>query len=84
MPPDRERRPGRKGRRPQSSTHELALQRNPVRDLLDSFIGLQVDGGCPDCNAYQTIERLAVGVYVNHIHHDDTCPWWQQYQAATT
>jgi hypothetical protein len=56
---------------------------NPVHELLDSFIGLEVDGGCDDCPAYQTIERLADGVYINHIHHDDTCPWWIRYQAAT-
>jgi hypothetical protein len=61
----------------------LAEQRNPVHDLLDSFIGLQVDGGCDDCTAYQTIERLSHGVYINRIHHDDTCPWWIRYQAAT-
>lgn len=63
---------------------DLALQRNPVHELLDSFIGVEIDGGCDDCNAYQTIERLAMGVYINHIHHDDTCGWWIQYQAATS
>jgi hypothetical protein len=82
-PSDRERRPGGKGRRPQSSTHELALQRNPVHELLDSLVGIEVDGGCPDCPAYQTIERVADGIYVNRIFHDDTCPWWIRYQAAT-
>jgi hypothetical protein len=62
---------------------DLALQRNPVHDLLDSFVGLEVDGGCDDCDAYQTIERIDVGVYVNHVFHDDTCPWWIRHQAAT-
>jgi hypothetical protein len=62
---------------------ELAPQRNPVHELLDSLVGIEVDGGCPDCLAYQTIERVAGGVYVNRIFHDDTCPWWIRYQAAT-
>lgn len=56
---------------------------NPVRELLDGLVGLEVDGGCDDCTAYQTIERVAAGVYVFHIFHDDTCPWWQRHQAAT-
>jgi hypothetical protein len=56
---------------------------NPVHQLLDSFVGIEIDGGCPDCLAYQTIERVDVGIYVNRIHHDDTCPWWIRYQAAT-
>jgi hypothetical protein len=59
-------------------------QSNPVRELLDSLVGIEVDGGCDDCPAYQTIERVDVGVYVNRVFHDDTCPWWIRYQATTT
>jgi hypothetical protein len=68
----------------QLDQEDLALQRNSVRDLLDSFAGIEIAGGCDDCDAHQTIERLDIGVYVNHVHHDDTCPWWIRYQAATT
>jgi hypothetical protein len=60
--------------------HESA---NPVHELLDSLAGIEVDGGCDDCNAYQTIERVDIGCYVNHVFQDNTCPWWIRHQAAT-
>jgi hypothetical protein len=87
MPPN-ERRPP-KGAPSTSPTNPTAPDQrshkdfNQVRELLDSLAGIEVDGGCDDCPAYQTIERVDVGDYVNRIFHDDTCPWWQRYQAAT-
>jgi hypothetical protein len=34
----------------------------------------RIPGGCPDCNAYQTLRRVAPRIYSLTIHHDDTCP----------
>jgi hypothetical protein len=90
MPPGTERGPARHRPPDQNPrSHKSYPQGNPseqswsVHELLDSLIGLEVDGGCDDCTAHQTIERVAAGVYVFHIFHDDTCPWWQRHQAAT-
>lgn len=92
MPPDSRSRPGPEdpATDQDSRSHKSypqdnqSEQSNPVRELLDSLVGLKVDGGCDDCPAYQTIERVDVGVYVNRVFHDDTCPWWIRYQAATS
>jgi hypothetical protein len=85
MPPN-ERHPP-KGVPSTSSTSSAPDQRNhtdgnPVTELLDRLIGLEVDGGCDDCTAYQTVERVAAGVYINHVWHDDTCPWIRHHGAT--
>lgn len=36
---------------------------------------LPVPGGCPDCNAEQTMTRDGNGIYRLTVAHDDTCPW---------
>jgi hypothetical protein len=86
VPPDNERGPGTDHPRDleQSQLDAGIRKGNPVQELLDSLVGIAVDGGCDDCPAYQTIERVDVGCYVNRVFHDDTCPWWIRYQAATT
>jgi len=40
---------------------------------LEATIGRQIPGGCEDCDAFQTVERMHPGVYVLHVHHDATC-----------
>lgn len=41
----------------------------------------QIDGGCSDCLAYQTVDRDRDGIYHVRIHHDDTCPWLSAREA---
>lgn len=57
-------------------------QRGP-HDVLDGlaarFAGQHIPGGCMDCDAYQTFERDD-NIYLAKVHHDDTCPSWQQMQ----
>lgn len=46
---------------------------------LDALVGRQTPGGCPDCDAFQTVERVAVEnghhFYRMTVAHDDGCPW---------
>jgi hypothetical protein len=39
------------------------------------LVGLQIPGGCDDCNAYQTVEKVDV-MWLIRVHHDRTCPWY--------
>jgi hypothetical protein len=34
---------------------------------------VRILGGCPDCDAYQTLTEDS-GVWIVGVHHDDTCP----------
>lgn len=42
--------------------------------FLDSCVGSEVPGGCDDCDAFQTVERIACGVFRVVVHHDSWCP----------
>lgn len=41
---------------------------------LEQLTGRRFPGGCDDCNAFQTVERVDAGLYVLTVHHDATCP----------
>jgi hypothetical protein len=43
----------------------------------------RTEGGCDQCNAYQTVEFAATGVWLLHVHHDDWCPWFQRQRRTT-
>lgn len=45
-----------------------------IRDVLGPVDGAQIPGGCEFCEAYQTAEPAAAGVWVLTVHHDDGCP----------
>ncbi len=45
--------------------------------FLAQLEGLRIPGGCDDCDAYQTVKRVAERVTVLTVHHDDTCPTWR-------
>lgn len=48
-----------------------------VSDPLAFLAGLQgrrIPGGCEDCDAYQTVDRVAERITELTVHHDDTCP----------
>lgn len=46
---------------------------------LDALAGGRLPGGCPDCDAWQTVERIDAEnghhFYRLTIAHDDGCPW---------
>jgi hypothetical protein len=46
----------------------------PSSSALEHLTGHRLPGGCDDCAAYQTVTRVADGLYVLTVHHDDTCP----------
>ena len=52
-------------------------------DILGPLDGARIRGGCDDCDAYQEVEPVRVGVWIIHIHHDDWCPWWIERQQVT-
>lgn len=54
---------------------------DPIRDALVALDGAHIPGGCDDCDAYQTLETDASGVTVLTVHHDDSCPWWNEQGA---
>jgi hypothetical protein len=51
-----------------------------IADLLEQMAGQRIPGGCDDCDAYQEMTKQD-GIYVLTVHHDDTCPTWQQIRA---
>lgn len=50
------------------------MRKDPVVNLLGPLDGAQIPGGCAECDAYQTVESHAAGVWVINVHHDDWCP----------
>jgi hypothetical protein len=55
-------------KRPPLGPQELA------RQLFGPLDGAKVPGGCPRCDAYQTVDPLAAGDWLLTIVHDDDCP----------
>lgn len=47
----------------------------PLAAQLAPLIGLQIRGGCDDCDAYQGVDEQH-GHWVITVHHDDDCPTW--------
>jgi hypothetical protein len=43
--------------------------------MLGPLEGSRIPGGCDYCDAYQTVEPAAAGVWMCNVHHDDWCPW---------
>ncbi|MEU3112671.1 hypothetical protein ABZ652_01155 [Micromonospora chalcea] len=50
--------------------------------LIRANDGAQISGGCPTCNAYQTVRADAYGpnVHAVTVHHDDWCPTYRVLQ----
>lgn len=40
------------------------------------LIGLEIPGGCDDCDAHQTMSRHESGSWILGIHHDADCPFY--------
>lgn len=47
---------------------------DPIAPIAASVGTGRIPGGCPDCDAYQTLDASAAPVYRLTVHHDDTCP----------
>ena len=45
-----------------------------MRKRTDSDGNHRWPGGCPDCDAFQTLDEDH-GVYLLTVHHDDGCPF---------
>lgn len=41
---------------------------------LSPLLGKRIPGGCPNCDAYQTVYRIEEGHWKMTTHHDDWCP----------
>lgn len=46
-----------------------------MTQLLGPLDGARIPGGCDTCDAYQTVRRLARGVWDVTVYHDDWCPF---------
>jgi hypothetical protein len=55
---------------------------NTLTELFEAMAGRHIEGGCDDCNAYQTMMTRQDGIHVLTIHHDDTCPFLQARWAS--
>ncbi len=58
----------------------LSPAQGAVARLLGPLDGARIAGGCECCEAYQTVEPVAAGVWVNTIHHDEGCPVLVAYE----
>jgi hypothetical protein len=52
----------------------LSPAQQRVSAMLGPLAGAQVPGGCDECDAYQTVEAAAPGVWTIQVWHDDDCP----------
>lgn len=43
--------------------------------------GIEIPGGCPDCDAVQVVDRIGPNVYGLTVRHDDTCPTYRRIVA---
>ena len=41
--------------------------------ILGPLDGARIAGGCDYCDAYQTVQPAAAGVWTITVHHDDWC-----------
>ncbi len=51
----------------------LSPAQDAMARLLGPLDGARMPGGCECCDAYQTVEPAAPGVWVNRVMHDDGC-----------
>jgi hypothetical protein len=56
--------------------------RRHLVDLLGPLDGARIPGGCEDCDAYQTVEPVAEGVWSLTVHHDRACPAYLAMEAS--
>lgn len=54
------------------------MSRDSLAPILAHFTGRKIPGGCPDCDAFQTVDTSQAPVFVLQVHHDDTCPTYRK------
>lgn len=59
----------------------LSAAQGRVGATLGPLDGARIPGGCPDCDAYQTVAPKAPGVWTVAAHHDDGCATYARVQA---
>jgi hypothetical protein len=52
----------------------LSETQTHLADVFGPLDDARVPGGCAACDAYQTAEPGALGVWTVTVHHDDWCP----------
>ena len=72
---DDRRRAGQRG--PRQESYDW------LQEVIGSFVGREISGGCDHCDAYQTVTPIMPGGWSVGIHHDDWCPWWAEYRKET-
>jgi len=56
----------------------MSSRRGPgtwLDDIATAVGSRRIAGGCPDCDAYQTLTKRNYGVFSVTVHHDPGCPW---------
>jgi hypothetical protein len=56
-----------------------------AREILEDAAGKRQPGGCPDCDAVQTVTQdpVAPNLFVLHVEHDETCPSYRAMKQRT-
>jgi hypothetical protein len=52
----------------------MTTPQDRIKAALSSLAGIEIPGGCMDCDAYQVVTVLDGGHSIINIRHDDTCP----------
>lgn len=60
---------------------KLTTAQADVARMLGPLEGARVPGGCDYCDAHQTVEPVAAGVWMFNVHHDEWCPWFLAFEA---
>ena len=60
---------------------KLSSAQAQVARMLGPLEGARIPGGCDYCDAYQTVDPAAAGVWMISVHHDERCPWFVAYEA---
>jgi hypothetical protein len=58
----------------------LSPSQTSIARALGPLEGARIPGGCEHCDAYQTVEPVAPGVWSLTVHHDDWCPFIAAYE----
>lgn len=61
----------------------MAEEVNPIDGIMRSF-GEEAPGGCDECDATLTVERVSEMMAKIVIQHDETCPRLQRLKRNTS
>ena len=53
---------------------KLSKSQARIAQRLGPLDGERIPGGCETCDAFQTVEPVAAGVWMTTVHHDEWCP----------